>query len=85
MAVECPSRDGALTQLRSGSRTKTLPPALAEAVAGLLAGEILEQVATLVMTRTTYRLRNANGELVLEIVDDQVESGPRRVDAEVVA
>ena len=28
------------------------------------------------MTRTTYRLRNANGELVLEIVDDQVESGP---------
>ena len=66
----------ARTELQSGSRTKTLPPALAEAVAGLLAGEILEQVATLVTTRTVYRLRNANGELVLEIADDQVESGP---------
>ena len=65
----------ARTELRSGSRTKTLPPALAEAVAGLLAGETLEQVATLVTTRTVYRLRNATGELVLEIVDDQVESG----------
>ena len=50
---------------------------MAEAVAGLLAGETLEQVATLVTTRTAYRLRNANGELVLEIADDQVESGLR--------
>ena len=66
----------ARTELQSGSRTKTLPPASAEAVAGLLAGETLEQVATLVTTRTTYRLRNATGELVLEIADDQVESGP---------
>ncbi len=65
----------ARTELQSGSRTKTLPPALAEAIAGLLAGETLEQVATLVTTRTVYRLRNATGELVLEIVDDHVESG----------
>ena len=69
-------RGTARTELQSGSRTKTLPPALAEGVAGLLAGETLEQVATLVTTRTTYRLRNASGELVLEIADDQVESGP---------
>ena len=36
----------ARTELQSGSRTKTLPPALAKAVTGLRAGETLEQVAT---------------------------------------
>ncbi len=66
----------ARTELQSGSRTKTLPPALAGAVAGLLAGESLGPVAKIVTTRTAYRLLNAAGDLVMEIADDQVESGP---------
>ena len=66
----------ARTELQSGSRTKRLPPALAKGVAGLRAGETLQPVATMVTTRTAYRLLDANGELVLQIADDQVESGP---------
>jgi CHAD domain-containing protein len=66
----------ARTELQSGSRAKTLPRALAKGVEGLLAGENLDPVATMVTTRTAYQLRNADGELVMEIADDQVESGP---------
>jgi CHAD domain-containing protein len=66
----------ARTELQTGSRTKTLPPALARGVHGLLAGESLDPVASIVTTRTAYQLRNADGELVLEVADDQVESGP---------
>ena len=66
----------ARTELQSGSRTKTPPPAVATAVAGLLAGESLGPVAKIVTTRTAYRFLNADGELVMEIADDQVESGP---------
>ena len=66
----------ARTELQSGSRAKTLPSALAEGVEGLLAGESLDPVATIVTTRTAYRLLDADGELVLEIADDQVQSGP---------
>src|SRR6186997_2027317 len=62
----------ARTELKSGARTKTLPTALAEAVAGLRAGESLDAVATIVTTRTAYQLLNADGELVMEIADDQV-------------
>ena len=64
----------ARTELQSGSRTKTLPSALAKAVTGLRAGETLEQVATLVTTRAAHRVLNAGDELVLEIADDQVDS-----------
>jgi CHAD domain-containing protein len=66
----------ARTELQSGSRAKTLPPALGKGVEGLLAGENLDPVATIVTTRTAYRLLNSDDELVLEIADDQVESGP---------
>jgi inorganic triphosphatase YgiF len=66
----------ARTELQSGSRSKTLPPPLAEAVVGLRAGERLDPVATVKTTRTAYRVLNADGELVLEIADDQVASGP---------
>jgi hypothetical protein len=66
----------ARTELQSGSRAKTLPRALAKAVEGLLAGESLDPVARIVTTRTAYRLLNADGEPVLEIADDQVQSGP---------
>jgi CHAD domain-containing protein len=65
----------ARTELRSSSRAKTLPPALADVVNGLLAGVSLERVATIKTTRTAYRLLNAEGALVLEIADDQVKSG----------
>src|SRR5512132_2457083 len=64
------------TELQSSSRTKTLPPPLAKAVAGLRAGERLAPVATVKTSRTAYRLLNADGELVLEVADDQVASGP---------
>lgn len=66
----------ARTELQSGSRAKKLPAALAQGVEGLRAGESLEPVATMVTTRTAYRLLNGDGELVLEVADDQVESGP---------
>jgi CHAD domain-containing protein len=66
----------ARTELQSGSRAKKMPPGLAKGVEGLLAGEGLDPVATIVTTRTAYRLLNADGELVAEIADDQVESGP---------
>ena len=66
----------ARTELQSGSRTKRLPPALAKVVAGLRAGETLQPVAMIVTTRTAHRLIDLDGEFVLQIADDQVESGP---------
>jgi CHAD domain-containing protein len=66
----------ARTELQSGSQAKTLPPPLTEGVAGLRAGESLDPVATIVTARTAYRLLNADGQLVAEIADDQVQSGP---------
>jgi CHAD domain-containing protein len=64
------------TELQSGSRSKTVPRALSDAVSGLLAGESVAAVATLATTRTAYRLFDADDQLVLEVADDQVESGP---------
>jgi len=66
----------ARTELRSPPLGKTLPDALAKGLEGLLAGENLDPVATIVTTRTAYRILNADGKLVMEIADDQVESGP---------
>ena len=66
----------ARTELQSGSRAKTLPSALAKGVEGLLAGESLDPVAAIMTTRTAYRVINADGELLFEVADDQVESGP---------
>jgi CHAD domain-containing protein len=66
----------ARTELQSGSRAKSMPPALAKGVEGLRAGESLDPVATIVTTRTAYQFLNADDELVMEIADDQVESGP---------
>ena len=65
----------ARTELQSGSRAKKLPTTLAEGVTGLQAGESLDPVATVMTTRTAYRILDAADELVLEIADDQVESG----------
>lgn len=66
----------ARTELQSGSWTETLPAALENGVDGLLAGEKLGAVATIKTTRTAYQLLNADGDLLMEIADDQVESGP---------
>ena len=69
----------ARTELQSDSRSETLPAELAELVVGLLAGESLVPVARLMTTRTAYRVLDADGELVLEIADDQVKSSrPKR-------
>ena len=66
----------ARTELQSDSRENALPRELAKSVEGLLVGENLDPVATIVTMRTAYQLRNADGELVLEIADDEVKSGP---------
>ena len=42
---------------------------------GLRVGESLGPVATLLTTRTVYQVLDADGELVLEIADDEVETG----------
>jgi CHAD domain-containing protein len=64
------------TELQSGSRSRTVPPALVNAMSGLLAGESVAPVATLVTTRTTYSIFDAYDQLVVEIADDGVRSGP---------
>jgi len=66
----------ARTELGSSWPTKTLPLPLAKGVQGLLVGESLDAVASIVTTRTAFRLLNVDDELVLEIADDQVEAGP---------
>jgi inorganic triphosphatase YgiF len=66
----------ARTELQSDSRSRALPAALADALAGLLAGESLVPVARLMTTRTAYRVLNGDGVLVLEVADDQVQSSP---------
>ena len=63
-------------ELQSRSRAKNVPPVLAHAVAGLVGGDSLDRVASLMTTRTAYRVLDADGELVLEIADDQVDSVP---------
>ena len=64
------------TELQSRSRSKTVPHALVNAMSGLLAGESVAAVATLVTTRTTYSIFDADDQLVVEIADDRVRSGP---------
>jgi len=66
----------ARTELQSGWQGKTPPPELLEALKGLLAGESLDPVGTIRTTRTAHQVLNGDGELVVEIADDQVESGP---------
>ena len=66
----------ARTELQTGSHAKTVPPVLAKSLVGLRAGERLGPVARMQTARTAYRVLNADGGLVLEIADDEVESGP---------
>src|SRR4029450_6767439 len=46
----------AKTELQSGSRAKTLPPALVAGVEGLRAGESLDPVRQIMKTRNAYRV-----------------------------
>ena len=73
--LKIPNRTARM-ELQSRSRAKTVPPALAHAVAGLVGGDSLDPVASLMTNRTAYQILDADGELVLEIADDQVDSGP---------
>ncbi len=52
--LKIPNRT-ARTELQSRSRAKNLPSALAHAVAGLVSGDSLDPVASLMTTRTAYR------------------------------
>jgi hypothetical protein len=61
---------------KSGSRVKSPPPPLAQAVKDLLAGQRLNPVAAIVTSRTAYRVLDADDQPVLKITDDQMESGP---------
>ena len=64
------------TELQSGSRSKSVPKALAAAAKGLLAGDSVAAVATVLTTRTTYSILSGDGQLVTEIADDAVQSVP---------
>ena len=68
-------------ELQSEWPTKALPLPMEQGVQGLLAGESLDAVARIMTTRTAYQLLNADNQLVLEIADDQVESGPPEDDS----
>ena len=65
----------ARTELQSRSRAKKLPAAHGRQREWVASGERLDQVATMVTTRTAYRVLDARNELVMEIADDQVDSG----------
>ena len=75
MAVKVP-HGTSRTELQSGSRSKSVPRPLAEAAKGLLAGDSVAAVATVVTTRKTYRIVDGDGRLVMEIADDAVRSVP---------
>ena len=51
------------TELQSESRSKSVPKALAQAAKGLLAGDSVAAVATVVTTRKTYSILDRDGRL----------------------
>ncbi|HET9647590.1 MAG TPA: CYTH and CHAD domain-containing protein [Microlunatus sp.] len=61
-------------ELQSGSTTRTVPRELADAVSALQGRDDLAPVATLSTIRTARRVLNSDGDLVLEIADDAVQS-----------
>ena len=66
----------ARTELQSGSRAKKLPAgAGGQRDVACEPAKASIQVATMVTTRTAYRILDADDQLVMEIADDQVESG----------
>lgn len=64
----------ARTEIRSSSRGRAVPKALAEPLLGVRRGEELSPVATISTTRYLLKLLDAAGLLLAEVADDQVES-----------
>lgn len=64
----------ARTEIHSRSRLRTVPKALADPLSGISRGRELSVVATVATTRDVLRLLDADGVLLAEIADDQVQS-----------
>ncbi|HYP45543.1 MAG TPA: CYTH and CHAD domain-containing protein [Propionibacteriaceae bacterium] len=64
----------ARTEIHSRSRGVRVPKALADPLLGVRRGQDLVPVATLSTTRYLLRLLDADGALMAEVADDQVES-----------
>jgi len=64
----------ARTEIHSQSRARSVPKALSEPLLGVRRGRDLSPIATITTTRDTVRLLDANGELLAEVADDQVQS-----------
>jgi len=64
----------ARTEIHSRSRRRAVPKALATVLLGVRRSEELAPVATVSTTRYVLRLLDAEGELLAELADDQVES-----------
>lgn len=64
----------ARTEIHSKSRRRTVPKGLSNLVRGVTRGHQLAPIANLRTSRDVVRLLTAQGELMAEIADDQVES-----------
>lgn len=64
----------ARTEVRSRSRSRSVPRALADPLLGVCRGQELAPVAGLSVTRDVVRLLTTSGDLVAEVADDSVES-----------
>ncbi|MET0692452.1 MAG: CYTH and CHAD domain-containing protein [Propionibacteriaceae bacterium] len=64
----------ARTEVHSKSRGRTVPKGLTGPLTGVSRGQELVPVASLRTTRDVLRLLTADGELLAEVADDQVES-----------
>src|SRR6478672_5360642 len=64
----------ARNEITDSSDSSTLPEELSRIVTGLRAGEQLQPVARLWVTRTVHRLMNNEGALLAEVADDRVNA-----------
>lgn len=64
---------GVQASLQSRARSHSVPRALARQLAGVLAGDELVEVASVSTSRATHRVLASDGELVVEISDDQLQ------------
>ncbi|GAA2099556.1 CYTH and CHAD domain-containing protein [Microlunatus panaciterrae] len=71
--LKVPAADGRM-EIRSRSRSRSVPAALAQPLAGVTRGQELRSVATITTTRTVTRLLDGSGQLLAEIADDRVQS-----------
>ena len=64
----------ARTEVHSGSRARTVPKGLSAPLLGVTRGQQLTPIATISTTRDVVQLLDANGRLLAEVADDQVQS-----------